>query len=201
MTLEEMKKVFYEAVMTALGKDPSFNYRRNKPPVRISYPPYGQPDWTIKDDVVFISINFVSDETTQPVHERYKATEDGEKLIRTHYSNQVVQVMLTAYGPLSFDNLLTIRHHFYDGSTVLEKADFKIILSEAVPSYVPELFQDMWWPRSDLTLTFNHTVSYDESISYIQEVPIHIKDNPGTSTKVIEEQGDVGPSGIIIKKG
>ncbi|WP_303229420.1 hypothetical protein [uncultured Dialister sp.] len=203
LTRREIMAAFYRATMTALGLDPDKEYGKTKPPVRLTYPTHGAPDWTVKDDVVFLTYTDVSgDDTSQPVHEKW--IDEETKLIRRHFTNRVIQIGFTAYGPNGYDNLLKIRHAFYDGSPVLRAADLMLIPSPETPQYVPENYQNMWWDRTDMSLRFNNTMWWDETVSIIQRVDITIKDNPKGSGKTTTEGGGVktdGDHGIIIKKG
>lgn len=185
---------FYRATMAALGYDPYKNYGRQKPPVRLTYSTYGKPDWNIDDTVIFLTFTDVSgDDTSQPVHTTWEYGET--ELIRRHWNNRVLQINFTAYGPNCYEDLLRLRHVFMDGSEILRKSDLMLIPSADTPQYTPELYQNMWWERADLTLRFNNTVTWDETVSAIEKVPITIKDNPSHSDRVHEE------TGIIIKKG
>lgn len=193
LSKKEIMATFYRATMEALGYNPDKRYGKQKPPVRLSYSAYGKPDWGIGEDVIFLAFNDVSDETTQPVHTTFEYKAD--EIIRRHWSNRVVQINFTAYGPKCYDRLLKLRHIFMDGSSILRKADLMMIPSADVPQYAPELYQNMWWERADLALRFNNTVIWDESVSTIEKVPITIKDNPSHTDRVHTD------SGIIIKKG
>lgn len=84
-TMRALKTAFYRATMTALGYDPDKAYKKIKPPVRMTYPPLGNPDWTMEEDVVFITIMDANgDDVSQPIHELWK--DDGEDLLREHYA-------------------------------------------------------------------------------------------------------------------
>ena len=72
-TMRALKTAFYRATMTALGYDPDKAYKKIKPPVRMTYPPLGNPDWTMEEDVVFITIMDANgDDVSQPIHELWK---------------------------------------------------------------------------------------------------------------------------------
>lgn len=201
MNREEMLKVFYKATMTALGHDADKVYRKEKPPVRVSYPEVGAPDWKYGDNVVFLFFTDISDDTTQPIHEKYETSADGKYITRTHYSNRVIELSLTAYGPDSYENMIKVRHAFFDGMPILEAADLKVILSPTAVGFMPELFGNVWWRRADIKIQFNHTEIWSETVTPIEIVPISIKDNPGTSNTTNEENGEITKSGIFIKKG
>lgn len=193
LTRKEILRVFYRATMLAIGMDPDKAYGTEKPPVRISYPGEGQPDWTVEDDVIFLSYSDVSgDETTQPVHEEWK--DSGKDLIRRHFTNRVLQISFVAYGPNGYDNLLKIRHAFLDGSSILRKADLMILPGADTPQYMPELYQNAWFSRADMSLRFNNTMTWDEDVRAIAQVPVTIHDNPAGTDRNHD-------TGIIIKKG
>ncbi len=193
LTRKEITRLFYRASMTALGFDPDKKYGVTKPPVRLTYSTYGKPDWSIGEDVIFIAFATMADETTQPIHETWK--DAGRDLIRTHGANRVIRVSFTAYGPSCYDNLIKLRHAFMDGSSILRKADIMLIPDESVPQYAPEMYQNMWWDRADISLRFNNTMTWEEDVKTIEEVPVTITENPKGSSRTHTE------SGIIIKKG
>lgn len=196
-TKKELLQAAYRATMKALGYDPDKNYGSTPPPVRISYPAEGQPDWTADDDVVFIAFEDVpGDDTTQPVHEEWETK--GDKLRKTHYSNRVVRFTWTAYGPHAYDNMIQLRHTLLDGADALRKAGLYIIPSPETPRYVPELYGGLWWKRADLAFSFNNMLVWDETVTPIETVPVDVHDNPGTSEHTIETTAQVGPYGIII---
>ena len=155
-TMRALKTAFYRATMTALGYDPEKVYRKTKPPVRMTYPPLGNPDWTMEEDVVFITIMDANgDDVSQPIHELWK--DDGEDLLREHYATRVLQVIFTAYGPNGYDRLVQLRHTFLDGSSVLRSANIFIIPSSDTPQYVPELL--ITCGLNEPTLRFGSTIS------------------------------------------
>ena len=193
LTRKEIMKIFYKATMAALGYDPNESYGIKKPPVRLTYSTFGKPDWTINEDVIFLTFADVSgDDTALPIHEEW--VDAGRDLIRRHWMNRVLQISFTAYGPNGYDNLIRIKHAFLDGSDVLRKASIFLIPSPDTPQYAPENYQNMWWNRADLSLRFNNTMSWDEEVRAIEKVPVTIIDNPHGSNKTHE-------TGIIIKKG
>lgn len=195
-TMRALKTAFYRATMTALGYDPDKAYKKIKPPVRMTYPQLGNPDWTMEEDVVFITIMDANgDDVSQPIHELWK--DDGEDLLREHYATRVLQVIFTAYGPNGYDRLVHLRHTFLDGSSVLRSANIFIIPSSDTPQYVPELFHNMWFERTDLTLRFNNQLLFEENIKSIKEVPVKKVDANRSGTSDVILYG----GGITIKKG
>ena len=193
LTRKGIMRLFYRASMTALGFDPDKKYGAEKPPVRLTYSTYGKPDWTIDEDVLFLTFGTIADETTQPIHEIWK---DADRdLIQVHFTNRVIQVSFTAYGPNCYENLIKVKHAFMDGSDILRSADIMMIPDESVPQYAPESYQNMWWDRADMSLRFNNTMSWEEDVKAIEEVPASIHENPQGSSRTYTE------SGIYIKKG
>lgn len=194
-TLKEIKKAFYRATMTALGYDPETVYKKTKPPVRFISSALGNPDWSINDDVLFITIrDSGGDDVSQPVHEFWE--NDGEDLRRKHFATRVLEVIFTAYGPNGYDKLIQLRHSLFDGSSILRKEKIYIIPTADTPQYVTELFQSMWFERTDLTLHFNNELFFDEKIRSIREVNGDIHANPAGNSKNIISSGN-----MIIKKG
>lgn len=193
LSRKEILKIFYRATMSALGYDPDKKYGVKKPPVRLTYSTFGKPDWTVQDNVIFLTFSDVAgDDTVLPVHEEWIRA--GRDFIRRHYMNRVIQISFTAYGPDGYDNLLKVRHVFMDGSSILRKAGVYLIPTADTPQYIPENYQNMWWDRADLVLRFNSTMSWDEEVRAIEEVPVTIIDNPQHTNRTHQ-------SGVIIKKG
>ena len=207
LTRKEIMAIFYRAVMEGLGMDPDRKYGKEKPPVRMAYTTMGAPDWGVNDDVIFLSFGDApGDDTTQPVHEEW--VEGKDTITRRHFMNRILRVRFNAYGPKSYDNLLKIRHLFIDEMKVLKDADIRIIPSGELPRYAPELYQNMWWNRADMVLSFNSTLSWDEEKLPIEHVDVTIHDNPEGTTKTVTDKDSVDTrtdtrtdSGIIIKKG
>lgn len=194
-TLKEIKKAFYWAAMTTLGYDPEKVYRKTKPPVRFTGSVLGNPDWGINDDVLFMTLrDSGGDDVSQPVHEFWE--NDGEDLRRKHFATRVLEVIFTAYGPNGYDRLIQLRHSFLDGSSILRKEKIYIIPTADTPQYVTELFQSMWFERTDLTMHFNNELLFDEKIRSIHEVHGDIHANEAGQSKHMISAGD-----MIIKKG
>ena len=194
-TFKEIKKAFYQATMTTLGYDPEAVYKKTKPPVRFISSVLGNPDWNINDDVLFITIrDSGGDDVSQPVHEFWE--NDGEDLKRKHFATRVLEVIFTAYGPNGYDRLIQLRHSFLDGSSILRKEKIYIIPTADTPQYVTELFQSMWFERTDLTLHFNNELFFDEKIRSIHEVYGDIHANKAGHSKHMISAGN-----MIIKKG
>lgn len=191
MTRKEIMAVFYRAAMEILGYDPEL--AKTKPPVRQTYPKDGQPDWTIDEDVCFLTYSDAEDETVRPIHVTYEKTETG--YIRHCRMNRVLQVAFTAYGEHAHENLNLIRRNIYDGNKTLRDAGLFHIPTDTAVHYTPELYGGMWWERADMTLRFNYAYTWDEEISTIDEVSVDIHANaPADSAKVYTDN-------IIIKKG
>ena len=130
----------------------------------------------------------------QPIHEFWE--NDGEDLRRKHFATRVLEVTFTAYGPNGYDKLIQLRHSLLDGSSILRKEKIYIIPTADTPQYVTELFQSMWFERTDLTLHFNNELFFDEKIRSIREVNGDIQANPAGNSKNIISSGN-----MIIKKG
>ena len=191
MTRKEIMAVFYRAVMKMLGYDP--DTFTGAPPVRQTYPKDGAPDWTIDEDVCFLTYGDAEDETVRPIHTTYEKTADG--YIRHSRMNRVLQVTFTAYGEHAYENLNLIRRSIYQGSKELRSAGIYHIPTDTAVHYMPELYGGMWWERADLTLRFNCAYTWDDEISTIEEVPVGIRGNaPAESSKVYKAD-------ITIKKG
>lgn len=193
LTFPEMNRLFYRAIMAALGYDPDEVYGAKAPPVRQTNTAPGAPDWKLTDDVVFFGLRALSgDPISQSVDETWQDAE--EDLLRIHRTIRVVELSLTAYGPNACDRLSAIRHTFLDGSQDLRAENFYIIPSPDAPEYAPEVWQGEWWSRANLALRFNQTLEWREEVKTIRAVPVTIKANrQGASVETDEE--------TITKKG
>lgn len=191
MTRKEIMAVFYRATMNILGYDPELF--KTKPPVRQTYQRDGAPDWTVDDDVCFLTYGDAEDETVRPIHETYEKTDEG--FIRHCRMNHVLKITFTAYGEHAHENLNLIRRSIYDGNKDLRDAGIWHVPTDTAVHYVPELYGGMWWERADMTLLFNYAYTWDEEIPAIEQVNADIIANePKDSVKVLTDS-------IIIKKG
>lgn len=189
---EEIEAAFYEAVMASLGYDQNKDYGSKKPPVRLTYPAQGQPDWGINDDVVFILFGDADDDSTQTVDETWENS--GDDLVRHHKVNRVLQMSFVAYGPNGYDNLVTLRHKLMDNPKQLKEKGINVVPSGNAVTYAPEIFQGLWWQRADLQMTFNSTVEFDEDVRSIATVDVHVntdKTLPGKTAGTIIQLGSL----------
>lgn len=188
----EIETAFYDAVMASLGYDQDKDYGSKKPPVRLTYPAQGQPDWGVNDDVVFILFGDADDDSTQTVDETWENS--GDDLVRHHKGNRVLQMSFVAYGPNGYDNLVTLRHKLMDNPKLLKDKGINVVPSGNSVTYAPEIFQEMWWQRADLQMQFNAAVEFDEDVRAINTVDVHIntdKKMPGGAPGAITQLGDL----------
>lgn len=184
VSLSECEDVFWAELMSVLGYDVS----AARPGVRHSWPTEGQPDWKIDEDVLFLQVlDDAGDDITQPLDDEW--VDAGEDLTLVQGQTRVLKLNLIAYGPNSYDHLVTIRHAFMHGRENFAKNNIYIVPSSDTPQRAPELFQGRWWERADLSLRFNNLLSFTTSVNAIKEVDVNVDVNkPGCSEEVISSE-------------
>lgn len=191
--MDDIEKVFYTALMRMLGYDPDTGGKA--PPVRMSWPQSGQPDWTQRDSVVFVQCTYLpGEEVSIPIHDVWYDDSHSEDLQLNKEHTRVLRLSLVAYGPRCVEDLYRIRTLIYGGWPEIKEAGIYIVPGPEAPQYAPELFGGVWWPRADMALTFNvHTV-YETKVRTIQHVQVAMRVNERGSDKVWNDD-------FIVHKG
>lgn len=123
--------------------------------VRKSYPTDGQPDWRIKDNVIFLNLSERADPYGQQYDSEYR-TEEGT-VNRYRARTRVWDVSFVAYGPDAYEMANKIRDDVLSEAIHRMLAKHAVFLITDVPAMhqVPELWAGKWWNRWDLVLHFN----------------------------------------------
>jgi hypothetical protein len=145
--------------------------------VRISWSQSGQPAFTIDEDVVFLKCIEIDNpyNRQREVEDTWKMT-SPESFDREISYTRVWQVDLIIYGPESFENAQTIRNKIFypENLRVINNSHVYLIPDVVAPRRVPEIFQGMWWERTDLSLQFNESVIRKATVPAIDRIEVVI---------------------------
>jgi hypothetical protein len=187
LTEDQLKAIFHSLTVTITG----LNADRG---VRNTYPPQGQPAWKITEDVVFVTIQPVSDPYDKLSDVTYGPAEvvSGEEPV-ADFSTSYTRVMAVdwiVYGPNAME--------------LADRIRFKILQSEALATLktngiapitdidparlAPDLFNGQWWKRYDLRALFNVLTTRTESVPYLEGANIEIHTEQGLQETIIIEE-------------
>ena len=176
----ELQTLIWQELMDIIGSG------KGAPPVRISWPKSGAPDWKIMDDVIFMQLAETDDEISIPLD--YDLENDGDNLLLKQGTSRVFNLRLNAYGPKSYENLLRIRIAMVRGRKNLRKQKIFPVPERTPVIKAPELFQGRWWNRADMTLKFNVLMIFKEQIGTIETVNVVVGANrQGDSNTVLKD--------------
>lgn len=174
MTMTELKEVFWTAsasILSSLIKDPDRM-------IRWSYPAEGSPDWTIKDDILFLSIQEQDDDYAKQRDSVYKTS--GSSVLRTTTRTRVWKLSFTAYGPEAYEIANQLKDGFFyeDIQRMLVNKSIAIIPNLPIIRQVPENFAGQWWERWDLDLLFNEGYQLPaENVGALESIKITMAAN------------------------
>lgn len=174
MTLTELKNLFWQAcagILQETIKDPDRM-------IRWSYPAEGSPDWTIKDNILFLNLQEQDDEYAKQRDSVFNTT--GGTVTRVTTRTRVWKLTLTAYGPDSYEMANTLKDGFFYESVkrVFEESSVAIIPNLPTCRQAPENFAGQWWDRWDLDLFFNEGYQLPpEQVGALESVRISMTAN------------------------
>lgn len=140
--------------------------------IRRMYQQTGAPDFTITDNVAFLNLIPRRDEYGQE-RNAYNATIGGT-VIRQSMRTRVWDLIVTAYGPRSFDIVTALQDGVFslEIKKLLEPCEVYLVPYLESPVNANEIFAGQWWQRWDLTLTFNEKYVPTEEVGHIESVSI-----------------------------
>ena len=183
LSLKNIEDLFQKLIVSMLGWDVSNPILKNN--VKIAWAT--RPAWNPSDNIVFLKVvesDSMYNKEREVVNESIESPQ--EFVQKTSYTRQI-QVTLTVYGPNSFENMQIIRDSMFYQTfrNVLSKNKIYLIPDIPSPVRAPELYNDQWWERVDMTLKFNELIVRETSVVPVESVDIIIYE--GNEGKEIEE--------------
>jgi len=163
MELKDLENLFQSVIVGITGLNPVTG-------VRIAWPTEGAPAFKITDNIVFIQIT----EDDEPINKQRDVvmsdTFDGTALVQTMTFNRVNKLALTIYGPDSWANAQAIRDQMFYQSVhdLLSVNNIYMVTEIGSPVRFPELFDERWWERVDLSIRFNELITNILTIPYVK---------------------------------
>lgn len=178
LKLAEIEDFFQSITSQMLGLDMTLDENQGK--VRISWPKEGAPSWKLDEDIVFLRVTPVDDKLARELNIVYDPDQqDNEYAIKRTGYTRVHKIDWTLYGPNSYDNADLIRNLIFSYDYMLEfrQKNLFLITDVAMPTRLPELYNNQWWERTDFSCTFNEAVIRETEIPYITSTDIRILTN------------------------
>ena len=140
--------------------------------IRWKFPTGGMPDWTVKDNILFLNLDEKDDAYAQQRDSVFN-TVNGT-VIRSAYRTRVWSLYCTAYGPQAHEICNTLKDGFFEWKVEapLWKQDVHLVPDLPRCKQTPEIFAGQWWTRWDLQLTFNELYKADDDVGHIDSVQI-----------------------------
>jgi hypothetical protein len=179
LTLTQLEDFFADITYKILGLDPTL--KENKGKVRLAWPQGGAPSWKVNEDIVFLRITPIDDKQARQLNIIYNTDDEDKDYLKkqTGYT-RVHKVNWTLYGPNSYDNADLIRYAILEPN--LYKEDFKsknlfIVTDVPMPTRLPELYNNLWWERTDFSATYNEAVIRETKTPYIKSASFELIKN------------------------
>jgi hypothetical protein len=186
LPLADVENLFQKLIVSMLGWDVSTPIQKNN--VKIDWATGGRPGWgDPKKNLVFLKV-IESDSNYNKEREVVNEwiPSPAELVQRTSYTRQI-QVSIVAYGSDSFENVQQIRDSMFYQTfrNVLSQNKIYLIPDIEAPVRAPELFNDCWYERIDMTLHFNELIVREINVTPVESVDITIYE--GNEGKEISE--------------
>ena len=172
-----------EVIATITGLDANAN-------VRVSWPSGGAPAAGIEDDIVFIQCYEVDSPINREREQIYtEVMSPSEFNMATNYT-RVMQVGVILYGDNSFENAQAIRDNMFypEIRLLMSRNNLYLVHDIPAPRRVPELFNDQWWKRVDMTMRFNELVVRNVSVPIIESMEVIVRNSDGNEIADINIQ-------------
>ena len=186
MNHKDTADLLWEVIMGILG----YPLNTTPPPVRQTWQTYGEPDFKVTDNVIFLQLMYESgNDVARPLHSF--AEDYGDDIKETKTQTRVLRLRLIAYGENGTENIYKIRTAIYGGIKKLRQNGIYPIPSDDEPRYAPELFAGQWWERTEFDFLLNQYAEYTNKVGTIEQVPI---------TTNLNTEADVISSAFIVVK-
>ena len=170
MNHKDTADLLWEVIMGILG----YSLDATPPPVRQTWQMYGEPDFKITDNVIFLQLMYESgNDVARPLYSFSEDYGNGSKDIKeVKTQTRVLRLRLIAYGSNGAENIYNIRTAIYGGIKKLRSNGIYVIPSDDEPRYAPEMFAGQWWERTEFDFLFNQYAEYVNRVGTIEQVPI-----------------------------
>lgn len=168
---------FEDAITSTLAK--ITNLKTNRGEIRVAYADESAPSWKHTDDVIAFYLTPVSGVYGEDSFEKY--TRSGDLFSRTTTHTQIIEVNLSIYGPHCRELADRIRILIRKGENRSELTKIKAFPVSKTPTvnYVPYEYNQQWWQRTDMTLTFNWQTDFVDTVNTIKSASIGIYTEKG----------------------
>ena len=168
-TLEDLKSVFWNMAQMALKGIITENPEKW---IRKMYPTNGAPDWTVRDNIVFLNLDSRDDDYGKQRDTTYRAA-IGTTLKRSRRT-RVWDLTAVCYGPRAYDMATAFQDGVFTEKirAYLGKNSVYLVPLLQNPVQSNEIFAGKWWERWNITLTFNERYDITEDVGYYDKVTI-----------------------------
>lgn len=175
LTLSELQKIFYDLFVSMFDGSPT------ECQVRWSWPTQGAPAFGINDDIVFLKIYDQPGTLTKQKEEIYTLGLN----MAVNYT-RMLKLDCIFYGPESSQNATDIANKIYwqENHDVLAREKIYVIPGFNPPNRFPELWQGLWYERSDLSITFNEQIKLNREVPAIETVRVIVNDRTGVRADI-----------------
>ena len=167
ITIRQLEDLFRKAVLLCLDL-PDDGSAKDR--VRIQWPTEGAPAFPVDRDVAFVGVTpLAGDNVTR--HRIISWTPSGKGTADYRESAlRPVSVSLIFYGPNAYEDAWTVSRRIGMPSAhdFLRRGGVALLTGNPDPVRVPELHQQQWWERADLTLEANTVATAAETIGTIE---------------------------------
>ena len=183
-TPKAMEALFQPLVAQILGFDPTGDPDTAFFAVRIGWQQEGQPAWGVAENVCVIMASPEDDPFSRVRDNMYRMTgSPATSLTNEMGYTQVWKMRFVFYGPLGADNarrlVSTMSLDWVDA--FLQASNIYAVPVWSRPVRAPELFERLWYERTDVELEFNEQVSESILETPAESVVVTVDTNTGQS--------------------
>lgn len=160
------------------------NLKPNKGQIRVAYADESAPSWKHTDDVICFYLTPVSGTYGEDSFEKY--TLNGSSFNRGTTHTQIIEVNFNIYGPhcRELADLIRILIRKSENRSALTAIKAFPVSKAPTVNYVPYGYNQQWWQRADMTLTFNWQTDYADTVNTINSATIGIYTDKGDHENV-----------------
>lgn len=175
-----MLKTYYELENLISGVLANISGFKDVGNVRISYQQDGSPAWEHSDNIISFYLIQRDGIYAEDISKKNVYDSDKDVFKQTSTFTRIVECNISIYGPLSRDVADRIKVLILDEMYKRPLTSERVYpLKPGAPRYLPYMYNDQWWNRTDLTLLFNVESTIELIVPRIKSAEVIIKTDTG----------------------
>lgn len=157
LSFKALEELFEKHLIQLLGY---LDKEQSQGPVRYFYQEDSQPFHSYGKDMCYFYIQPVDDPINRQLNTYYAPLDETHARQINSYT-RVLELVINFYGPGAYDKAVLLRMDLLEPGKnyALAKQGLFVIPDIAEPFLSWESYNNRWWPRTDLSIRYNNTVT------------------------------------------